>query len=77
MELSPDQTLTLLCRCLLGAELNIDYAYPLMVRPHGSATIAIHTDDQIMACQALHRKKFYLLGEGDSWDDSDGSNESY
>ena len=65
VELSPHQSLTTLCRCLLSAELSIHYAYPLMVRPHGAATIAIHTDDQVLASQILQRKKFCLLGESD------------
>ena len=69
-ELQPDQGLTLiyLCKSLLCAEINIHYAYPLMVRPHGAPTIAIHTDNQILAGQILRRKLFTLLGENDLGD---------
>lgn len=63
--LSLHQSLTTLFRCLLSAELSIHYTYPLMVRPHGAATIAIHTDDQVLASQILQRKIFCLLCESD------------
>ncbi len=69
VELSPRQTLTDLCRCLLAAEVSIHYAYPLLVRPHGAPPIALHTDDQVLACQILQRKLFNLLAEDDLSDD--------
>ncbi len=65
VELGPSHTLSQLCIALLSAELNIHYAYPLMVRPHGVPTIALHTDDQVLAGQILRRKWFTLLGEND------------
>ena len=65
VELSADRTLSQLCIALLSAELNIHYAYPLMVRPHGVPTIALHTDDQVFAGQILRKKMFTLLGEND------------
>lgn len=65
VELGPQHTLSKLCVALLSAELNIHYAYPLMVRPHGAPTIALHTDDQILAGQILRRKLFNLMGEAD------------
>ena len=70
VELDPDhgRTLTNLCKTLLSAEVNIYYAYPLMVRPHGAATIALHTDDQMLTGQILIRKNFTLLGESDLTD---------
>ncbi len=52
-----------LCLTLLGAELSIYYAYPLLLSPHGSPTMAIHTDDQVLAGQILLRKGYNLLGE--------------
>ncbi len=63
VELNPNQQLTRLCLSLLAAELNIYYAYPLMVRAHGAATLAIHCDDLILAGQILIKKGFRLLGE--------------
>lgn len=63
VELNADQQLTKLCVSLLAAELNIFYAYPLMVRAHGAATLAIHSDDMILAGQILMKKGFRLLNE--------------
>jgi hypothetical protein len=70
VELGPGHTLAKLCISLLSAELNIHYAYPLMVRPHGAPTIAIHTDDHTLAGQILRRKLFTLLGENDLGDNA-------
>ena len=50
---------------LLGAELNIHFAYPVMLRPNGTPTIALSVDDLTLAGQLLRRKDFKLLGEGD------------
>lgn len=68
VELRPGRSLAQLCVSLLSAELNIHFAYPLMVRPHGACAIALHTDDQILAGQILRRKLFTLLGENDLTD---------
>ncbi len=65
VELVSDHNLTSMCLYLLGAELSIRFAYPLMLRPDGTPTIALAVDDQILAGQVLRRKNFRLLGEGD------------
>ena len=65
VELVSDHNLTSMCLYLLGAELSIRFAYPLMLRPNGTPTIALAVDDQILAGQVLRRKNFRLLGEGD------------
>ena len=65
MELADDHTLTSMCLYLLGAELNIRFAYPLMLRPNARPTIALAVDDQTLAGQILRKKQFRLLGEGD------------
>lgn len=65
VELSHNHTLHQLCVALLSAEINIHYAYPLMVRPHGTPTIALHCDDQYMAGQVLQNKAFTIVGEGE------------
>jgi hypothetical protein len=70
VELASDQTLHKMCACLLQAELNIHHAYPLLVRPRGLPTIALHTDDLTMASQVLVRKLFTLLGENDLGENS-------
>lgn len=65
VELADDHTLTSMCLYLLSAELNIRFAYPLMLRPNGTPTIALAVDDQVLAGQILRRKHFRLLGEED------------
>ncbi len=65
VELAEDHTLTSMCLYLLGAELNIRFAYPLMLRPDGTPTIALAVDDQTLAGQVLRKKYFRLLGEED------------
>lgn len=65
VELSSGHTLSSLCLSLLGAELNIQFAYPLMLRPNGTPTIALAVDDLTLAGQILRRKNFRLFGEAD------------
>jgi hypothetical protein len=65
VELADQHTLTSMCLYLLGAELNIRFAYPLMLRPDGTPTIALAVDDQMLAGQILRKKNFRLLGEED------------
>ena len=52
------------CSALLGAEINIHYAYPLMLRPRGPA-VALYVEDPTLAAQLLIRKGFTLIGESD------------
>ncbi len=65
VELSGQATLQRLCRSLLGAELNIHAAYPLLVCQRATPTIVLHCDDMYLAGQILCGKGFDLLGEGD------------
>ncbi len=65
VELGRGHTLERMCLYLLGAELNIRFAYPLMLRPNGSPAIALAVDDPMLAGQILRRKEFKLLGEDD------------
>jgi hypothetical protein len=65
VELTHGKTLSNLCVPLLSAELNIQFAYPLMLRPNGTPTIALATDDLTLAGQILRRKDFRLFGEAD------------
>lgn len=65
VELSEGHTLSGMCLSLLNAELNIHFAYPLMLRPNGTPTIAISVDDPTLAGQVLRRRNFRLFGEGD------------
>jgi len=65
VELSRGHTLSSLCLSLLGAELFIQFAYPLMLRPNGTPTIALAVDDHTLAGQILRRKEFRIFGEAD------------
>lgn len=65
VELVNDHTLASLCLGLLSAELNIHFAYPVMIGPGGCPTIALSVDDLLLAGQVLRRKGFRLLGEAD------------
>jgi hypothetical protein len=63
VQLGENQRLSKLCLSLLAAELNIDYAYPLMVSPAGHPTMAIRCDDPVLAGQILRKKGFGLISE--------------
>jgi hypothetical protein len=65
VELQRGQTLERLCLYLLGAELNIRFAYPLMTASSDRPRLAIAVDDATLAGQILMRKEFRLLGEND------------
>ena len=65
VELQRGQTLERLCLYLLGAELNIRFAYPLMTASNDRPRLAIAVDDATLAGQILMRKEFRLLGEED------------
>jgi len=65
VELGEGHSLSSMCIYLLGVELNIHFAYPLMIRERGSPTIALAVDDRVLAGQILARKRFRLLGEAD------------
>jgi hypothetical protein len=54
-----------LCKALLQAEINIHYAYPLIVNPHGRSAIAMHIDNTEQASRTLHDMGFEILCEAD------------
>src|SRR5262249_4656238 len=47
------QPLLQIFKALLGVEISIHYAYPLMIGPHGCAALALHVDDHETAVQTL------------------------
>ncbi|MHA7813940.1 MAG: hypothetical protein ACX94C_11170 [Phycisphaerales bacterium] len=65
VELSEGHSLSRLCLFLLGAEINIAFAYPLMHHSTENPSIAIAVDDPTLAGQILSRKGFKMLGECD------------
>jgi hypothetical protein len=58
------QPLIDICSALLAAEINIHYAYPLLLRPRGPS-LALAVDDPTLAARLLIRKGFTLIGESD------------
>ena len=58
------QPLIAICSALLAAEINIHYAYPLMLRPRGPS-LALYVDDPTLAARLLIKKGFTLIGESD------------
>jgi len=65
VELSEGHTLSRMCLFLLGAEINIAFAYPMMHNSSDDPAIAIAVDDPTLAGQILRRKGFKMLGECD------------
>ena len=59
------QSLVELCTALLQIEINIHYAYPLIVHPHGRAALALHIDNNEQASSALRDNGFEILSEAD------------
>jgi hypothetical protein len=54
-----------ICKALLTAEINIHYAYPLLIDPHGRPALALHVEDHENAAQTLERMGFILFTEND------------
>jgi hypothetical protein len=50
---------------LLAAELNIEFCYPLLVRPGMHPLLALHCDDIEIAANVLHRAGFRVICQGD------------
>ena len=59
------QPILRICKALLVAEVNIHYAYPLLVGPHGRAALALHVEDHENAALTLQKQGFVLFTEGD------------
>src|SRR5437773_559699 len=53
-----------ICKALLMAEINLHYAYPLLIGPHGKAALALHVDDHETATTTLSAQGFTLFTEG-------------
>jgi len=59
------QPLLQICKALLAAEINIHYAYPLLIGPLGNAALALHVEDHESAARTLEQQGFILYTEGD------------
>ncbi len=62
-----DQPLLTITKALLSGEIDIHYAYPLLigVGPMGSTALAIHVDDFESAVSTLQGQGFTLFNEAD------------
>lgn len=59
------QPLFAICSALLGAEINIHYAYPLFFSKARGPALAMYVDDPTLAAQLFIRKGFTIVGESD------------
>lgn len=53
------------CRALIRAEININFAYALITRPKGKAAVVLNVDGFAAAVEVLRRNGFTLLDEHD------------
>jgi len=60
-----NRRLTECLAALLEAELNIEFCYPLLVRPGLHPLLALHCDDVEIAADVLHRAGFKVLCQED------------
>ncbi|MGB9623493.1 MAG: acetolactate synthase [Phycisphaerae bacterium] len=54
-----------ICAALVGAEVSIQYTYPLLTRPNGRPAVALQVDDLDMALQTLTSQRFQVLDQDD------------
>lgn len=73
VELDDDETMSSMLETLLEAELNLFYAYPLLVRPRGLPVVAVNCDDLTLAGQILRKRMFSLLAENDLGENATGN----
>jgi hypothetical protein len=59
------QPLLQITKALLQAEVNINYAYPLLVGPNGSPSLALRVDDLEVALKTLSHQAFTIFNEDD------------
>lgn len=69
----PDEPQPLLrvCTALLQVEVNLVQTYPLMVRPHGKAAVALMVDNIDLAMETLRDCGFTMISEDDINESSD------
>ncbi len=67
VQLTDERPLSMLCLYLLGAELNIDFMYPMLTASYAGdgGRIAMAVDDTTFAGQILRRKGFVLYGSSE------------
>lgn len=60
-----EQPLLQICKALLAAEINIHYAYPLLIGPHGKPALALRVEEHETAVTTMQSQGFTLCTEGD------------
>jgi hypothetical protein len=51
--------------CLLQAEVNLLFSYPLLIRPKGKALLALHADDNECATAVIAAEGYQILTQAD------------
>jgi hypothetical protein len=59
------QPLLKICKALLSGEVNLHYAYPLLVGPHGVPSLALYVENHELAVQTLTSQGFTVFTEND------------
>ena len=59
------QPLLQICKALLSGEVNLHYAYPLLVGPHGVPSLALYVENHELAVQTLTSQGFTVFTEND------------
>ena len=65
VEVNSPTELDRLMSALLGAELNINYAYSFIPHPQGKSMLALSMEDNELAEQVLKRHQFAVLKQSD------------
>ena len=60
-----EQPFLTICKTLLGAEINVHYAYPLLVGPQGHPALLLHVENQEDAVRTLTSRGFTIFTERD------------
>lgn len=65
VELDGPAAISHVCTHLLAAEINIHFAYPLIIQSNDNPVMVFHVDDHLMATQVLASHGLVLLGNED------------
>lgn len=68
VELEGENAMSEICGHLVRGEINIHFAYPLIIRRHGHPVMVLHVDESIQACRMLLHHGWTLLGHEDLGD---------
>ncbi len=65
VELPEAADLASMLTCILQAEANISFSYPLMIRPQGLSALVLHVEDKDCVSDILKENQFKLLTQAD------------